>query len=180
MSAQTVYVAYKKFVPLKYLKSKFLYEIIPMLYYAISKKINEIELVKQILVICIHTNTRYLEEIVTYNPFNKLHIHKKYFNLKFNFIKEWWKSNDTPYTFNKELISLFNHDPYYRKFKNKKKIIVFLKNIGFSRFFLFIKKHKTRRLEFYNSSELNKNLVYSNELDYILQHNQLQSIDKML
>jgi len=42
MSAHTAYVTYNKLVPLKYLKSKFLYEIIPMLYYAISKKINEI------------------------------------------------------------------------------------------------------------------------------------------
>lgn len=190
MPAHTVDVSYKLLVPHKYIKSQkklFIYQIIPKLYLIIFKKfITDIELLRHILVLCIQINTQYLTDLLTNDLYNKGPMHYNYYNLRNNFMNDWWnqfnsRNNITnPYIFRRELIWLFNHNPYYRKFKNKKKIIVFLRNIGDSRFFLFIKKHKTRRVEFYNSSELNKYLVYSNELDYILQHNQLQSIDKML
>ena len=187
MPTHTIYVNYKLLIPHRYIKSQkklFIYQIIPKLYLIIFNKfITDIELLKHILILCIQTNTQYLTDLLTNDLYNKGPMHYNYYNLRNNFMSNWWNQFNSPnyitnpYIFSKELISLFNNMPYYRRLKNKKQIIYFLRNIGLSRLFLFIKKHKARRLEFYNSSELNKYLVYSNELDYILQHNLLQSID---
>tara|TARA_Y100000766_G_C18601776_1_gene456988 strand:+ start:84 stop:491 length:408 start_codon:yes stop_codon:yes gene_type:complete len=135
MPSHTVDVSYKLLVPYKYIKSQkklFIYQIIPKLYLIIFKKfITDIELLRHILVLCIQINTQYLTDLLTNDLYNKGPIHYNYYNLRNNFMNDWWnqfnsRNNITnPYIFRRELIWLFNHNPYYRKFKNKKKLLSF-------------------------------------------------------
>ena len=130
MPAHTVYVNYKLLVPHRYIKSQkklFIYQIIPKLYLIIFNKfITDIELLKHILILCIQTNTEYLTDLLTNDLYNKGPMHYNYYNLRNNFMNDWWNQFNSPnyitnpYIFSKELISLFNNMPYYKRLKKKK------------------------------------------------------------